>query len=133
MKDLKRPVSSFVVCALVLLSGLFLSVPAQAQRPVSNKINFSTTGCKNTGVTSLSQLGEAYPGSPCSAGNYTTGNLGKGWAVLDLVPFHVDLTPMNGAPMPQTYDFVMAFDYAPTLPPTSNPPQYGFDKMGYTD
>ena len=47
----------------------------------------------------------------CPDNLYTTGNLGKTWNELDLVPGRVTLDAGNSAPASQGYAFVVAVDY----------------------
>ena len=46
----------------------------------------------------------------CPDGVYTSGNLGKGWAELDLVPYRLTARAGNAAPTSQTYTIAYAVD-----------------------
>src|SRR3989442_9304115 len=70
-----------------------------------NQINFTLEGCRNNGTITLPD-GNGHFICPDAA--YTTGNLGKGWNELDLVPHRVTLQNNNGT---QTYAFIIAGDY----------------------
>jgi hypothetical protein len=69
-----------------------------------NHITFTLEGCRNDGSIVLPISGKFV----CPDAAYTTGNLGKGWNELDLVPHRVTLSNGDGA---QTYIFVVAGDY----------------------
>jgi hypothetical protein len=70
-----------------------------------NQIDFTLEGCRNTGGITLPDGSGNFI---CPDAAYTTGNLGKGWNELDLVPHRVTLKNNNGL---QTYAFVVAGDY----------------------
>jgi hypothetical protein len=76
---------------------------ALAADPV--QINFTLEGCRNNGGITLPNGSGDFI---CPDSAYTTGNLGKGWNELDLVPHRVTLTD-NGAN--QSYSFIVAGDY----------------------
>jgi uncharacterized repeat protein (TIGR01451 family) len=67
-----------------------------------NQITFTLQGCRLEAGSFLE------PTITCTDAGYTTGNLGKGWNELDLVPHRVTLENKNGA---QTYSFIVAGDY----------------------
>ena len=67
-----------------------------------NQITFTLEGCRlPAGATLPSSL-------VCADGQYTTGNLGKSWNELDLVPHRVTLKNGSGQ---QSYTFVVSGDY----------------------
>jgi len=68
------------------------------------QINFTLEGCRNDGSITLPIAGKFV----CPDTAYTTGNLGKGWNELDLVPHRVTLGDNDGN---QTYSFIVAGDY----------------------
>jgi hypothetical protein len=70
-----------------------------------NQINFTLEGCRNNGTITLPNGSGQFV---CPDSAYTTGNLGKGWNELDLVPHRVTLKNNNGT---QTYAFLVAGDY----------------------
>jgi hypothetical protein len=83
-----------------LLVPLVLASPASATAP--QQVSFTLEGCN------LGTFDEATV--TCDDGDYTTGNLGKDWAELDLVPFRITASAGNSAPSVQTYDVVVAVD-----------------------
>ena len=60
------------------------------------QVNFTLQGCRNNGTISLPNGGGQFI---CPDGAYTTGNLGKGWNELDLVPFRLTADAGNRAPV----------------------------------
>src|SRR5205814_1105090 len=70
-----------------------------------NQIDFTLEGCRNNGAISLPNGSGQFI---CPDTAYTTGNLGKVWNELDLVPHRVTLKNNNGL---QTYAFLVAGDY----------------------
>ena len=68
-------------------------------------INFTLEGCRNTGTITLPDGSGKFI---CPDAAYTTGNLGKGWNELDLVPHRVTLQATSGN---ETYSFIVAGDY----------------------
>lgn len=90
----------------LLLAG-FLSQPAQAIEDPEG-LQFTLSACRQ-------EAGDIIPsGDPliapiCEDGAYTTGNLGKLWAELDLVPHRLILTKQNNDPN-QIYRVVVSGD-----------------------
>jgi len=84
-------------------SGVSSAASALVADP--NQIDFTLEGCRNTGALPPFPTGGPFI---CPDAAYTTGNLGKGWNELDLVPHRVTLKNNNGA---QTYAFIVAGDY----------------------
>ena len=70
-------------------------------------VAFTLEGCRNDGSVTLPNNGGQYV---CSDGFYTSGNLGKGWAELDLVPYRVTARAGTSAPASQTYTVAYAVD-----------------------
>lgn len=68
-------------------------------------ISFTLEGCRNDGSITLPDVNGDFI---CPDTEYTTGNLGKGWNELDLVPHRVTLRNDGST---QTYKFVVAGDY----------------------
>ncbi len=86
--------------AYAVVAG-FLLMPSSAQ---AYDITFTLEGCRNDGSITFPQMGPFV----CPDGDYTTGNLGKGWNELDFVPHRVWLK--NAKEVSQSYRFVVASD-----------------------
>ncbi len=105
-------VAAAAVLALLaaLIPGALFST-AQAYTPPGNKIQFTFEGCRNNGNIVLPidfgpGIGEKYA---CLDPAYTTGNLGKGWNELDLVPHR--LITSNADSAVSTFNVIVAADY----------------------
>lgn len=88
----------------LLTLGLLGTPPAQAAAPVG--VQLTLEGCRK-------DAGFTFPdGGPyiCPDSNYTTGNLGKTWNELDLVPYRITLKAGNSAPANQEYKVAVALD-----------------------
>jgi hypothetical protein len=97
-----------VVAMLAVVASLLLPVlsaaPAQAAAP--DHVNSTIAGCKPTAGSY-----QTTPQVICTNnGNYTTGNLGKSWNELDLVPYRVTMDAGNAAPASQTYTISIVLD-----------------------
>src|SRR5262249_10920533 len=57
-------------------------------------------GCRNNGTITLPNSDGKFI---CPDSAYTSGDLGKGWNELDLVPFRITAQAGNSAPASQTY------------------------------
>lgn len=88
-----------LICAAVLLGSA-----ARAADP--DNVSFTLEGCRNDGTITFSEHGPFI----CADADYTTGNLGKGWNELDLVPFRLTAEAKNAAASSQTYTIVVALD-----------------------
>ncbi len=73
----------------------------------STGVSYTLEGCRNDGSIVLPNGDGDFI---CPDADYTTGNLGKGWNELDLVPHRATLTAGNSAPATQTYMFSFAAD-----------------------
>jgi hypothetical protein len=94
-----RTCSRLAAIAASLLALLALASPALATDP--DHVNFTLEGCRlPVGATLPSNI-------ICDDSQYTTGNLGKSWNELDLVPYRLT-ADSNGAE--QTYTVVVALD-----------------------
>jgi hypothetical protein len=94
-----RTCSRLAAIAVSLLALLALASPALATDP--DHVNFTLEGCRLP-------VGETLPDSViCDDAWYTTGNLGKSWNELDLVPYRLT-ADSNGAE--QTYTMAVALD-----------------------
>ncbi|TFF81271.1 hypothetical protein DRM94_00405 [Aeromonas taiwanensis] len=88
----------------LLTLGLLGTTPAQAAAP--DGVQLTLEGCRK-------DAGFTFPdGGPyiCPDSNYTTGNLGKTWNELDLVPYRITLKAGNSAPANQEYKVAVALD-----------------------
>lgn len=101
---------------------------AFAFTPPPNFIGTTFEGCRNNGSITLPIGGQFI----CPDAVYTSGNLGKGWNELDLVPFHLITSSGNSAGPLTTYNIYIAADYrqgtlgydfisVPTVNPVSDP------------
>jgi uncharacterized repeat protein (TIGR01451 family) len=72
-----------------------------------SSVNFTLEGCRNDGTITLPDSGGNFI---CPDSAYTTGNLGKGWNELDLVPFRITAQAGKSAPSTQTYALAIALD-----------------------
>src|SRR3954464_6447010 len=93
-----------LVIGLIPAALVASAAPAGAAADPS-QINFTLEGCRNTGGIVLPNGGGNFI---CPDAAYTTGNLGKGWNELDLVPHRVTLRDTSST---QNYSFIVAGDY----------------------
>ncbi|BAK77906.1 hypothetical protein NH8B_3133 [Pseudogulbenkiania sp. NH8B] len=100
----KRPFLTFFRLLLTTLLLVLGASPAFAADP--SHVNFTLEGCRNDGSITFP------PGGPfvCPDAAYTTGNLGKGWNELDLVPHRVTAAAGNSAPSNQSYTIAVVAD-----------------------
>ena len=98
----------------VILGVLAQAVPASQAAPKPSApaadptaVAFTLEGCRNDGTISLPNDDSLYI---CPDGVYTSGNLGKGWAELDLVPYRLTAKAGNSAPTTQTFTIAYALD-----------------------
>ena len=88
----------------LLTLGLLGTTPAQAADP--DGVQTTLEGCRK-------DAGFTFPdGGPyiCPDADYTSGNLGKTWNELDLVPYRITLQAGNSAPASQTYTLGVVLD-----------------------
>ena len=101
---------------LLLLNTALLTGVAAAQNAVGFTTappsgQFSIQGCRNDGTITLPSTNNAEGGGfVCPDAAYTTGNLGKGWNELDLVPFRLVTSTNKGAIT--DYNIVIAGEYS---------------------
>ncbi|MGN6607630.1 MAG: hypothetical protein ACTHMS_11565 [Jatrophihabitans sp.] len=69
-------------------------------------VSYTLTGCRNNGTIVLPSAGRFV----CPTAAYTTGNLGKGWNELDLVPIRFEVSAGTSAGTSQTIGFSLAVD-----------------------
>ena len=99
------------IANLALLVGLLVAAglvtAADANATSATGVSFTLSGCRNNGTITLPNGNGDFV---CPDAAYTTGNLGKGWNELDLVPARFELSAGNSAPSTQTYTFAVAVD-----------------------
>jgi hypothetical protein len=102
-----RTMAEFVIVALLLtVASLFVVVPA-AEATAPNGVSFTLEGCRNPALSSYNPtIGDLV----CNTADYTTGNLGKSWNELDLVPYRITTKAGNSAPSSQAYDVAIVVD-----------------------
>jgi hypothetical protein len=104
----RRASALFVGVALLVPVLALASTGSVAAAADPNGISFTLEGCNLDHGATFDQSTIT-----CSDSGYTTGDLGKSWAELDLVPHRVTL--VSGANDPtQTYTFIVAGDYKNT-------------------
>jgi hypothetical protein len=81
---------------------------AFAFTPPPNFIGTTYEGCRNNGTITLPNASDQFI---CPNAAYTSGNLGKGWNELDLVPFRLITSSGNQAGPLTTYNIYIAADY----------------------
>jgi hypothetical protein len=91
---------------LLLLGTLALAGNAAFATADPDSVAFTLEGCRNDGSITFPVLGPFI----CPDSAYTTGNLGKGWNELDLVPHRLFAKAGNSAPATQTYAMGVAAD-----------------------
>lgn len=89
----------------LLTLGLLGTTPAQAADPVG--VQTTLQGCRQSESFTPFPDGGPYI---CLDKEYTTGNLGKTWNELDLVPYRITLQAGNSAPANQTYTLGVVLD-----------------------
>jgi hypothetical protein len=107
----RRKMSPVTVAVAVgaLLPALLLAAAPSADAAIPNGIGFTQEGCNNPGGGALT-LPNSDGKFICPDADYTTGNLGKNWSELDLVPFRVTVSAGNSAPTSSTFSFAVAVD-----------------------
>src|SRR5262249_17803334 len=91
-----------------VLPGVLMATATSAAATADpDGVNFTLEGCRNNGGITLPNSGGKFV---CPDAAYTTGNLGKGWNELDLVPFRLTVHARNSAPATQTYAMAIALD-----------------------
>src|SRR4051794_30853753 len=107
--QVRRRRSSTLLCLLLfgLLAALLPSAAVAASDP--DHVNFTLEGCRNDGSPPI-VLPNGAGKFICPDSAYTSGNLGKGWNELDLVPFRITADAGGAAPSTQTYAIAAALD-----------------------
>ena len=111
-KGLLALVGSLAVVAATL-PGTTQAMAARNPQPAAEPsgVSFTLEGCRNDGTITLpSTSGPSAGQYVCPDGAYTSGNLGKGWAELDLVPYRLTARAGTSAPTSQTYTIAYAVD-----------------------
>src|SRR5215475_6299730 len=106
----RRAFAGLVTLALTfgVLPGVLMATATSATATADpDGVNFTHEGCRNDGSITLPNSGGKFV---CPDSAYTTGNLGKGWNELDLVPFRLTTDAGNSAPATQTYAMAIALD-----------------------
>jgi Prealbumin-like fold domain len=86
--------------------ALVQAAPAFAADP--NNVGLTLEGCKEPAIpASYNPPADLV----CNSGDYTTGNLGKNWEELDLVPHRLTAEAKNAAPATQTYTVSVVADH----------------------
>jgi len=83
------------------------AVVGTASAAIPNGIGFTQEGCNNPGGLVLPNGSGDFI---CPNADYTTGNLGKNWSELDLVPLRVTVSASNSASSSSTFSFAVAVD-----------------------
>jgi hypothetical protein len=96
-----------VVVSFALAAAGLTSLAGSAGAADPTQVSFTLEGCRNAAQDPVS-LPNGSGDFVCDDDQYTTGNMGKLWAELDLVPHRVTLVNNNGA---QTYTFAVAGDH----------------------
>src|SRR5215471_12706267 len=93
---------------LGVLPGVLMATATSAAAATADPsgVSFTLEGCNNDGSIKLPIGGKFI----CPDSAYTTGNLGKGWNELDLVPFRITLSANNSAPASSTFNIIVAGD-----------------------
>lgn len=94
-----------IVLALVGVVAPTTLIPAGAA--ASAQVSFTLEGCRNNGNVTLPNPDGDFI---CADGAYTSGNLGKGWNELDLVPYRLTAGAGTSAPATQTYSLAVVLD-----------------------
>ncbi|MFM1966229.1 MAG: hypothetical protein RL134_1954 [Actinomycetota bacterium] len=111
-----RGLAALAAVALTIGVGPGAASALAAPKPKPNEqiqaepagVSFTLEGCRNDGTITLPNGAGAFV---CPDGVYTSGNLGKGWAELDLVPYRLTANAGNSAPTDQTYTIAYAVDH----------------------
>ena len=91
-----------VLAAVAVAMPMVIAAPVipEAMAAAPSGIGFTQEGCNNPGALTLPNGSGDFI---CPDANYTTGNLGKNWAELDLVPLRVTVSASNSAAASSTF------------------------------
>jgi hypothetical protein len=98
--------STLAVIASSALAVVATAPPAQAAS-TGTGTSYTLEGCRNNGTITLPDGSGRFV---CPDSAYTTGNLGKGWNELDLVPIRFTVAAGNSAPASQDFAFTLVVD-----------------------
>lgn len=93
-----------VLGTMIPVGIVVTATPASATNPA--QVSFTLSGCRNDGTIVLPNGSGQFI---CPDTAYTTGNLGKGWNELDLVPFRLEAHASTSASS-QTYTVAVVVD-----------------------
>ena len=103
--------SMAVVVSAMPITTQAMAAPNAEVTAEPSGVSFTLEGCRNDGTITLPSTSGPNAGQyVCPDGVYTSGNLGKGWAELDLVPYRVTARAGTSAPANQTYTVAYAVD-----------------------
>lgn len=100
--------SGFILTIVALFALVFSFAGSALAANDPQQVQFTLEGCRNDGSITLPNSGGKFI---CPDGAYTSGNLGKGWNELDLVPYRLTADTGNPAPASQTYTIAIVLDY----------------------
>lgn len=104
--------SALVIMMASLVGASFATAgPAGAAGSTGDGVSYTLEGCRNNGGISLPDGSGKFI---CPDAAYTTGNLGKGWNELDLVPVRFTVQAGNAAPATQSFSFALVVDNCST-------------------
>lgn len=102
----KQPLFRFFALLFSTLFLLLSPTPASAVAP--DHVSTTLEGCRNDGSITLPNGSGQFV---CPDAVYTSGNLGKGWNELDLVPYRLTVDAGNSAPASQQYTIAVVVDH----------------------
>src|SRR5581483_6452540 len=102
-----RFVAVTMIMGLLAVLAPTALIPAGPTTTDPANVSFTLQGCRNNGSITLPNTDGKYI---CPDAAYTTGNLGKGWNELDLVPFRLTAQAGTSAPASQTYTVAVVLD-----------------------
>lgn len=104
------PTSSLPTAGPAVSSGTLAAQAYTTPAPTSAQVSFDLKGCRNDGspVITLPNASGAYI---CPDSAYTSGNLGKGWNELDLVPHRLSMSVGTQDNATTSFSVVLAADY----------------------
>ena len=101
---------TLVAFAAVALLAIMLPVATNLAGAAAGdpaQVSFTLEGCRNDGTITLPNGSGKFI---CPDAVYTSGNLGKGWNELDLVPYRLTSDAGNSAPASQTFTIAVVLD-----------------------
>jgi hypothetical protein len=107
LRSFRRPLAATAVTAVAVSGLAMVAAPPASALDTGSGVSYTLEGCRNNGNITLPNLGGKFI---CPDAAYTTGNLGKGWNELDLVPSRVTVAAGNSAPSTQNLAFALVVD-----------------------